>query len=176
MLEATPADTTHSSTKIFLTSVTIRKINTLEWCYRRCNDKGTSATEKCYKEKGKVLTCLWRSRLVRKTPHRRDHQPENLLEQQSALKWGQREAQSGSTPSGHTAELPSPVFPGLTRSFPQVLTQWFGPGSSYHTTSEASITLTCIVGLFLLSFAVLHASLSLSVVYNDFPPQGKYHS
>jgi len=58
MLEATPADTTHSSTKIFLTSVTIRKINTLEWCYRRCNDKGTSAIEKRYKEKGKVLTCL----------------------------------------------------------------------------------------------------------------------
>ena len=97
--------------------VTVRKISTMEWCYRRCNDKGTSAIEKRYKEKGKVLTCLWRSRLVRKTPHRRDHQPENLPEHQSALKWGQREVQSGSTPSGHTAELPSPVLPGLTGSF-----------------------------------------------------------
>ena len=44
---------------------------------------------------------------------------------QSALKWGLREVQPGSTPSGHTAELPSPVLPGLTWFFPQVLNQWF---------------------------------------------------
>jgi len=31
----------------------------------------------------------------------------------------------GSTPSGHTVELPSPVLPGLTWSFPQMLNQWF---------------------------------------------------
>ena len=29
--------------------------------------------------------------------------------------------QPGSTPSGHTTEWPSPVLPGLTGSFPQVL-------------------------------------------------------
>jgi len=44
----------------------------------------------------------------------------------SALKWGLREVQPGSIPSDHT-ELPSPVLPGLTRSFPQVLNQWFRP-------------------------------------------------
>jgi len=35
--------------------------------------------------------------------------------------------QPGSTPSHHTAELPSPVLPGLTGSLPQVLNQWFRP-------------------------------------------------
>ena len=56
-----------------------------------------------------------------KIPQGRDIQPETLPQWQSALKWGLREVQPGSTPSGHTAELPSPVLPGLTRSFPQVL-------------------------------------------------------
>jgi len=46
---------------------------------------------------------------------------------QSAVKWGLREMQPGSTPSGHTAELPSPMLPGLTWSFPQVISQWFRP-------------------------------------------------
>ena len=42
--------------------------------------------------------------------------------------------QPGCTPSCPTAELPSPVLPGLTRSFPQVLYQWFRPRlNSYHT-------------------------------------------
>ena len=31
----------------------------------------------------------------------------------------------GSTPSGHTGELPSPVLPWLTQSLPQVINQWF---------------------------------------------------
>jgi len=37
------------------------------------------------------------------------------------------EVEPGSTPSNHTGELPSPVLPGLTGSFPQVLNQWFRP-------------------------------------------------
>jgi len=60
-----------------------------------------------------------------KTPQGRDLQPEIFPQWQSALKWGLREAQPGSTPSGHTAELPPPVVPGLTWSFPQLLHQWF---------------------------------------------------
>jgi len=69
-----------------------------------------------------------------KAPPRKDLQKEILPQWQSALKWGLREVQPGSTPSCHTAELPSPVLPGLTGSFPQVLNQWFRPWlSSYHT-------------------------------------------
>jgi len=45
----------------------------------------------------------------------------------AALKWGLREVQPGSIPSNCTAKLPSPVLPELTRSFPQVLNQWFRP-------------------------------------------------
>jgi len=42
--------------------------------------------------------------------------------------------QPGSIPSSHTAELPSPVLPELTGSFPQVLNQCFRLGlNSYHT-------------------------------------------
>jgi len=41
----------------------------------------------------------------------KDLQPEILLQQQSALKWGLREVQPGSTPSSHTGELPSSVLP-----------------------------------------------------------------
>jgi len=33
----------------------------------------------------------------------------------------------GFTPSGLTGELPSPVFPGLTQFFSQVINQWFRP-------------------------------------------------
>jgi len=69
-----------------------------------------------------------------KAPQRRDLQPKILPQWGSALKLGLREVQPGSTPSGHTAELPSPVLPGLTGSFPQVLHQWFRLGlNSYHT-------------------------------------------
>ena len=106
----------------------------MEWWYRRYNDKGTNMMVKCFKEKGKVLTHLWRSRSTGKTPPRRDLQPEILPQGQSVLKWGLREVQPGSTLSDCTAELPSPVLPGLTGSFPQVLHQWFRPGlNSYHT-------------------------------------------
>ena len=65
-----------------------------------------------------------RSRLTGKTPQEKDLPPE-IPQCQSTSKWGLREVQPGSTPSGHTAELPSPVLPGLTRSFPQVLNQCF---------------------------------------------------
>ena len=57
------------------------------------------------------------------TPQGRDLQPGILPQWQSALKWGVGEVQPGSTPSGHTARLPSPVLPGLT----QVIYQWFKP-------------------------------------------------
>ena len=50
-------------------------------------------------------------------------QKENLPQWQTALKWGLGEVQPGSTPSGHTAELPSPVLPGLTQCSPQVINQ-----------------------------------------------------
>ncbi len=48
-----------------------------------------------------------------------DLQRESLPPWQSALKWGLREVQPGSTPSSHTGELPSPVLPGLTGPFPR---------------------------------------------------------
>ena len=41
-------------------------------------------------------------------------QREIFLQWQSALKWGLGEVQAGSTPPGHTAELPSPVLLWLT--------------------------------------------------------------
>jgi len=50
-------------------------------------------------------------------------QEEILPQWQSALKWGLGEVQPGSTPSDHTAELPSPVLPGLTQCPPQVINQ-----------------------------------------------------
>ena len=62
-----------------------------------------------------------------KSSPRRNLQKEILPQWQSALKWGLREVQPGSTPSAHTVQLPSPVLPGLTGSFPQVLNQWFRP-------------------------------------------------
>ena len=63
----------------------------------------------------------------RKASPGRDLQKEILPQWQSALKWGLREMQPGSTLSGRTAELPSPVVPGLTQSFSHVLNQWFRP-------------------------------------------------
>jgi len=54
-------------------------------------------------------------------------QKEILLQWQSAPKWGLGEVQPGSPPSGHTAELPSPVLAWLTQCLPQVISQWFRP-------------------------------------------------
>jgi len=61
-------------------------------------------------------------RLARNSP-RSYLQREILPQWQSALKWGLGEVQPGSTPSSHTAELPSPVLPRLTRCLPQVVNQ-----------------------------------------------------
>jgi len=58
---------------------------------------------------------------------RSDLWKEILPQWQSALKWGLGEVEPGSTPSGHTGELSSPVLPGLSWSFPHVLNQWFRP-------------------------------------------------
>ena len=103
-------------------------------------NKRVSVMRRCHKRK--VLTHLWRSRLTGKTPQGRNLQPECLPQWQSALKWGLTEVQPGSMPSSHTAELPSPVLPGLTRSFSQVLNQWFrlwlnSSHTPLHTTDQA---------------------------------------
>lgn len=58
--------------------VIIRKINVLERQYRSGTAKGLAQMEQCYKGKGKVLTCLWRSRLTGKTPQGRNLQLEIL--------------------------------------------------------------------------------------------------
>jgi len=53
--------------------------------------------------------------------------------------------QAGSTPFGHTCELPSPVLPRLTRSFPQVLNQWFSCDSTVTVHLVTVIQVTNIV-------------------------------
>ena len=77
-----------------------------------------------------MLTHLWRTTLTRKTPQGKHLQTEILPQWQSALKWGLGEVQPGSTPSGHTAELPSPVLQGLTGCCPQLLNQCSGHDSA----------------------------------------------
>jgi len=69
--------------------------------------------------KGKrLLTCI-RFQVHREKLHQgRISNQRSFPHRQSALKLGLREVQPGSTPSDHTAELPSPVLPGLTWSFP----------------------------------------------------------
>eukprot|EP00076_Gallus_gallus_P036687 XP_025002225.1 uncharacterized protein LOC107051196 isoform X2 [Gallus gallus] len=57
--------------------------------------------------------------MKKEVPPERDLQKEILPQRHSVLNWGLREAQPGSTRCGHTAELPSPVLPRLTGSFPQ---------------------------------------------------------
>ena len=118
-------------------SVTIRRVSEVEEWYRGVVAKGLAQMEWCYK--GKVLTHLWILRFAEKTPQGKDLQPEILTQWHSTLKWALREVQPGSSPSYLAAELPSPVLPGLTRSFPQVLNQWFRPWlNSYHTVGLAT--------------------------------------
>ena len=78
-------------------------------------------------EKEEKLTHIQESRLVAENSKRSHLQKEILPYLQSALKWSLGEVYPGSTPSGHTAELPPPVLPGLTQSLPQVINQWFRP-------------------------------------------------
>ena len=120
-------------------TVTIRKINTMERWYKRCNDRGTNAIERCKKGRKKDCSPISEDLGSRgKTPQRRDLQKEILPQWQSALKWGLREVQPGFTHSCCTGELPSPVLPGLTWSFPQVLNQQFRPWlNSYHTPTQS---------------------------------------
>ena len=80
-----------------------------------------TALEKIIRYKWKVLTGVE----AHKNSLRSNLQEEILPQWQSALKWGLGEVQPGSTPSGHTAELPSPVLPWLTQCLPQVINQWF---------------------------------------------------
>jgi len=112
-----------------------RKSNAVEGQHRNATTKGPVRIGRYFTRKVKVLTHLRRSKLTGKIPQGRDLQPKILLEQQSALKYGLREVQPGSTAPGHTAELPSPVLLWPTGSFPLVLNQWFRPWlNSYHTT------------------------------------------
>ena len=113
--------------------------------------------------KRKVLTHLWRARLTRKTAQGKDLQPENLPKWQSALKWGLRGVQPGSTHSSRTSELLSPVLPRLTDSFPQVLNQWYRPWlNSYHTyTNFKQLHMNLCYQHFL-------ATTSFSYEWNDF--------
>ena len=67
-----------------------------------------------------MLTYIRRFQVHRRKIFTTEISPErDPSQQQSALKWDLREVQPGSTPSGHTAELPSPVLPGLTGPFPR---------------------------------------------------------
>ena len=67
----------------------------------------------------------------------RDLKKEILPLWHSDINWGLREAQPGSTRCGHTAELPSPVLPQLTGSFPQVINQRFRMGlNRSHTATK----------------------------------------
>ena len=68
-------------------------------------------------------------RLTRKTP-RGVISRKNFPQWQSALKWGPGEVQPGSTPSGHTGKLPSPVLLQLTQCSPQLINQRFRPYNS----------------------------------------------
>mgnify|MGYP001857233403 CR=1 FL=1 len=52
-------------------------------------------------------------------------QKETLPQGQSDLKWCLGEVQQGTTTSGHTGELPSPVLLQLTQCLPQMINQWF---------------------------------------------------
>ena len=93
----------------------VGKISTVESQYRSGMAKGQTG----------MLTPLQGSELKGKISTRRDLQQEILPQWQPALKWGLREVEPSSTPSGHTGELPSPVLPQLTLSSPQVMNQWF---------------------------------------------------
>ena len=78
---------------------------------------------------------------------RSDLWKEILPQWQSALKWGLGEVEPGSTPSGHTGELPSPVLPQLSQCLPQVINQrfrpWFNRSHTLHPfTAWAVIELT----------------------------------
>jgi len=91
-----------------------------EGWYRNITTNRLTQMVWCYKGEQKVLTCLWRSKLTRKTPQGSDLQPEILPQWQSALKWGLRGVEPGSTHSGSTGELPSSVLPGLAGSLLQL--------------------------------------------------------
>ena len=92
------------------------------------NGKGITTKEWWWKDqhsrkvlKRKKITHLFQKSLglQEKASSKRNLQPKIPPQGQSALQWHLRDMQPGSTPSYHTAELPSPVLPGLTRSSPR---------------------------------------------------------
>jgi len=97
----------------------------INWAWTR-GDLTVAFQYKMAKGTNRERMLTQRSRLTGKTPQEKDLPPE-IPQCQSTSKWGLREVQPGSTPSGHTAELPSPVLPELTGPFPQVLNQWLRP-------------------------------------------------
>ena len=78
--------------------------------YRCYSWKDYHGEEETIKEE--MFTCILD--LWWKTPKMSTLQEEILSQWQSALKWSLGEVQPGSTPFGHTAELPSPVLMQLT--------------------------------------------------------------
>ena len=113
-----------------------------------------------------MLIHLTRARLTGKTPPRRNLQPELLPQWQSALQWGLREGQPGSTPSGCTTELPSAVLPGLTGSSPQVLDKWFRPWQlpDTHTRLDSSA-----------AFLKSRSNIYIPTFQSDFTVSGPLH-
>ena len=87
----------------------VGKISTVESQYRSGMAKGQTG----------MLTPLQGSELKGKISTRRDLQQEILPQWQPALKWGLKEVEPSSTPSGHTGELPSPVLSRLTHPLPR---------------------------------------------------------
>ena len=109
-------------------SVAIGQISIMEKVFhQRYNDGRLSTIERCYKER-RLLTRIRRFQVCRGKLYQRGIS--NQREWQSALKWGQGKVQAGSTPSSHTAELPSPGLPGWPGPFPR----WSISGSGRDST------------------------------------------
>ena len=76
------------------------------------------------------LTGKKKKKEKKKPSKQSDLQKKILPQWQSALKWGLGEVEPGSTPSGHTAALPSPMLPQLTQCPPQVINKRLGCDST----------------------------------------------
>ena len=119
--------------------------------HQRCNDRRNSTIERYYKGSEEGCSPVSEDcRFTGESSTKEGSPTRELPQRQSALKWGLREVQPGSTPSSHTDELLSPVLPRLTGSFPRVLNQWFRPGLNssrtlpypwrQYTTTESSFS------------------------------------
>ena len=127
------ADTPKTSAVKKSPGVAMWQINTEEKVLQQRCDEGRTCTVK--RKRRRLLTSIRRFQVCRgKLLQRGISRNRPIPRGGSALKWGLREVQPGSTPYSHTAELPSPVLLGLTGSFLQVLNQCFRLGlNSSHT-------------------------------------------